>query len=161
MTNEPYIKSLDDELDWKLIDQLHLAVLQISGFCFEAKKLCASIVFIVITVIATFTSEKLDHAVFVAGAIIPLFFWFLDAVGYYYQVKLRASMESMRKNISARNSSKEIITGSKPFISKERADASAPSKVISSFFNHSMWLYGVMIGSDLVIWIMFCLGAVS
>lgn len=34
----PYIKTFDDELDWKLFEQLHGVVSQISSFCFEAKK---------------------------------------------------------------------------------------------------------------------------
>ena len=34
---KPYVKTLEDELDWKLLDQLHTAVAQISNFCFEIK----------------------------------------------------------------------------------------------------------------------------
>ena len=85
---EPYIKSLADELDWKLLDQLHNAVSQVSGFCFEIKKFCVITTFVVLTLLVKFTSDKLDHSLFVAGVLIPLCFWFLDSTGYYYQVKL-------------------------------------------------------------------------
>ena len=36
-TPPPYQKSLIDEIDFKIIDQLHGAVSQISHFCFEIK----------------------------------------------------------------------------------------------------------------------------
>lgn len=161
MTKDLYVKSLDDELDWKVIDQLHSVVSQISGFCFEAKKLCVSVAFVVVAVIATFTSDKVDHAVFVAGAAIPLCFWFLDSIGYYYQVKLRAAMNGLRQQISARNSTKLVVAGGADFIEKKRADAPQLNRVLSSFFNHSMWLYPIMIGADLIVWRLFCTGAIA
>ena len=49
MMTKPYTKSLQDELDWKLLDQLHGVVAQISSFCFETKKLCVTTEFIVLT----------------------------------------------------------------------------------------------------------------
>lgn len=130
-------------------------------FVLRQKKLCVSVVFVVITVIATFTSNKIGHAVFVAGTVIPLVFWFLDAIGYYYQVKLRTLMENIREQIATRNSKKEIIVKGKPFIAKDRVVTSDRRKVFSSFFNHSMWIYGVIIGLDLVVWVLFYLGMVS
>ena len=39
---KPYTKTLQDELNWKLVDQLYGVVAQISGFCFEIKKFCVT-----------------------------------------------------------------------------------------------------------------------
>ena len=95
---KPYTKSLQDELDWKLLDQLYGVVAQISSFCFEIKKFCVTTLFVVMTLMIKFTSDKLDHSIFVAGLLIPICFWFLDATGYFYQVKLRGTMESSRQD---------------------------------------------------------------
>jgi hypothetical protein len=34
----------NDEIDWKIVDQLHDATLKISNDCFEYKKLCVAVV---------------------------------------------------------------------------------------------------------------------
>lgn len=148
--SKPYTKSLADELDWKLLDQLHNAVSQISGFCFEIKKFCVTTTFIVLTLLVKFTSNKLDDAIFVAGFIIPFCFWFLDSIGYYYQVKLRGTMEAIRTNIKER-AEINIITNER-VISKERIEKKLLSKVKNSFFNNSMWLYVFMITIDIIVW---------
>lgn len=74
---QPYAKSLEDELDWKLLDQLYGVVSQISNFCFETKKFCVTTEFVVLTLLAKFTSDKLDQALFITGLAIPVCFWFL------------------------------------------------------------------------------------
>ena len=63
MTIKPYAKTLQDELDWKLLDQLHGAVAQISNFCFEIKKFCVTTLFVAMTLIIKFTSDKLKSGV--------------------------------------------------------------------------------------------------
>src|SRR5262245_5614196 len=110
----PYTKTFEDELDWKLFDQLHGVVSQISSFCFETKKFCVTTEFVVLTLMFKFTADKLDHSLFVAGLVIPLSFWFLDAVGYYYQVKLRGMMESIRVRLGDRNSRQIVGIGGAP-----------------------------------------------
>ena len=77
---KPYTRSLDDELDWKLLDQLHDAVSQISGFCFETKKFCVTTEFVVLTLFAKFTHDRLDHSLFVVGIVLPLAFWIQLAI---------------------------------------------------------------------------------
>lgn len=154
MSENPYVKTLDDELDWKLIDQLHAVVLQISGFCFETKKLCVSVEFIAIALIGTFTKKSIDHSLFVTGLLVPLFFLIVDAIGYYYQIKIRTSMENIRIQIKKRNKSKNIIGNFPNFIEKERSEKSKTSKIITSIFNSSMWLYAIMIGLDIILWLL-------
>ena len=72
MDAKPYTKTLQDELDWKLLDQLSGVVSQISSFCFETKKFCVTTLFVVMTLMVKFTSDKLDDSIFVAGLLIPL-----------------------------------------------------------------------------------------
>ncbi|VVO02960.1 hypothetical protein PS720_02795 [Pseudomonas fluorescens] len=159
-TKVPYSKSLEDELDWKMVDQLHSAVSQISGFCFESKKLCVSIEFIVVGIIASFTKDSsgnsaLDHSIFVAALLIPLCFWFLDSVAYYYQSKLRVKMEEIRGDIAKRSNNKSIMSIGHPFIEKNRTGLSQFIQVRKACLNHSMWLYFLMIVIDFSIWILF------
>ncbi len=151
----PYAKSLDDELDWKLLDQLYGVVSQISGFCFEIKKFCVTTEFVVLTLLTKFTTDKLDGSFFVAGLLIPVCFWFLDAVGYYYQVKLRATMEVIRKRIMDRNSQQIISANRIPVISAKRTERTWFLKVVDAAINHSMWLYGFMITIDLIMWALY------
>lgn len=158
---KPYTKTLEDEIDWKLLDQLHGAVSQISSFCFEIKKFCVTTIFIVLTLLVKFTSDKLDHSLFAAGILIPLCFWFLDAIGYYYQVKLRGTMENIRKNILARGSDNIVTSTGERIISEDRINRPCYFKVKDSIVNHSMWLYVFMISIDLVSWGFFCFGGIS
>lgn len=156
---KPYTKSLQDELDWKLMDQLHGAVAQISSFCFEIKKFCVTTLFVVMTLLVKFTSDKLDHSIFVAGLIIPVCFWFLDATGYFYQVKLRGTMESIRERLASRyeKSSLLSVTGT-AVIATSRLSASVPIRVFKAGFNHSRWLYLLLVMIDGILWQMFVAG---
>lgn len=155
---KPYTKSLQDELDWKLMDQLHGAVTQISSFCFEIKKFCVTTLFVVMTLLVKFTSDKLDHSIFVAGLIIPVCFWFLDATGYFYQVKLRGTMESIRKRLASPYKKSRPSVKDTPVIAPSRSSASVPMRVFKAGFNHSMWLYLFLVLIDGILWKMFIAG---
>ena len=158
---KPYTKTLEDELDWKLLDQLHGAVSQISSFCFEIKKFCVTTTFVVLTLLVKFTSDKLDHSLFAAGLLIPICFWFLDSIGYYYQVKLRGTMENIRQKILARGTDNIVASTGEKIISEERVHRPGYFKVKDSIANHSMWIYVFMISIDLVVWGLFCFGGIS
>ncbi len=158
---KPYVKSLDDELDWKLLDQLYGVVVQMSNFCFEIKKFCVTTQFIVITLLVKFTGDKLDHSLFVAGLAIPIAFWFLDSVAYYYQVKLRGTMEAIRTQIKKRSEGKIITPGSNVVITSERVGRTPILGILTAAFNHSMWMYVLMLVLDLGIWRLFALGVLK
>lgn len=160
MNAKPYTKTLQDELDWKLLDQLSGVVSQISSFCFETKKFCVTTLFVVITLMAKFTAEKLDDAIFIAGLCIPLCFWFLDSTGYFYQVKLRGTMEQIRLRLASRDL-KPLVSAGAGIIDKARVDIPIYRKVNQSVFNHSMWLYVVLIAADLVIWWLLSAGRIK
>lgn len=161
MDPKPYTKTLQDELDWKLLDQLYGVVAQISSFCFETKKFCVTTEFVVLTLVVKFTKDRLDHSIFAAALVIPLCFWFLDATGYFYQVKLRGTMESIRQRIAARDLPPLIGVDGTHVIAPERATAPNHRRVIDSAFNHSMWLYAVLSMGDLAVWTLFLVGRIS
>src|ERR1043165_4608666 len=151
----PYVRTFDDELDWKQFDQLHEVCSQISSFCFETKKLCVTTLFVVLALMVKLTSDKLDHSLFVAGFLIALCFWFVDAVAYYYQVKLRGVMDDIRVKMKERNTRQVIEQNERSIIDRERVERPWPQKALRSAFNHSMWLYLVLIVIDVVLWALF------
>jgi len=145
-SEKPYQKNLADEIDFKVVDQLHTAVSQISGFCFEIKKFCIATLFIVLTFIAKFTQDSLDSSIFISSYCMIFSFWFLDSVAYYYQVKLRGKMLSTIDSIKIRNSESDINNESKDFIiDKKRIDIKTIKKVFFAGINHSMWLYLILL----------------
>lgn len=160
MDAKPYTKTLQDELDWKLLDQLSGVVSQISSFCFETKKFCVTTLFVVMTLMVKFTSDRLDNSIFVAGLIIPLCFWFLDSTGYFYQVKLRGTMEQIRSRLASRDKRPLVAADGTGIIAKDRVDIPNYRKVLEAALNHSMWLYAVLIVANLAVWALFSIGRI-
>lgn len=158
---QPYTKSLDDELDWKLLDQLYGVVSQISNFCFETKKFCVTTEFVVLTLLAKFTTDKLDHSLFVTGLAIPICFWFLDSVAYFYQVSIRGTMEGIRNRIKMRNINQLVTTSGTPVISIDRVNKPRKYRIYEAAVNHSMWLYGFLIVADAIVWGLYASGVIK
>ena len=158
MDAKPYTKTLQDELDWKLLDQLSGVVSQISSFCFETKKFCVTTLFVVMTLIVKFTSDKLDDSIFVAGLLIPLCFWFLDSTGYFYQVKLRGTMEQIRSRLASRDQRPLVAADGTGIIAKDRVNIPNYRKVLDAALNHSMWLYALLLVANLAVWALFSIG---
>lgn len=156
-----YRKSFEDELDWNLLDQLHKVVLQISTFCFRTKQICLTVEFVVIGLLVKFTENKLDESIFVAGLAIPLCFWFLDGVAYFYQVKLRGIMDNIRDQLHNRNSTSIVENEHGKVIEHKRIVRAQLSKIISSFINNSMWLYFFLLCADIILWILFRKGIIG
>jgi hypothetical protein len=158
---KPFDKSLQDELDLKLLDQLAGTVSQISNFCFETKKFCITTQFVVMTLLVRFTSDKLDRSLFVAGIAIPFCFWFLDAVAYFYQVRLRGKMNSIQDGMILRNVGAVAESEASPVIEKSRLNKSKFKLIRNAAINHSMWTYALLGGIDLLTWILFGAGVVK
>lgn len=152
---EVYTKSFEDELDWNIIEQLHRVVLQTGNFCFRTKQIAITIDIAIIGIFLRFTENQLDYAIFLTGLLIPICFWFLDSVGYFYQVKIRGVMDEIRERLKERNAVR-IVTDR--IIEKERVES--PFKILYAFFNHSMWVYYFLIVADLALWAMFHKGAI-
>lgn len=161
MDAKPYTKTLQDELDWKLLDQLSSVVSQISSFCFETKKFCVTTLFVVLTLMVKFTGDKLDNSIFIAGFCIPLCFWFLDSTGYFYQVKLRGTMEQIRLRLASQDLRPLVAADGMGIIAKDRVNIPNYRKVLESALNHSMWLYAILVVADIAVWALFSIGKIK
>ncbi|MFZ1784294.1 MAG: hypothetical protein WAU23_03765 [Ferruginibacter sp.] len=98
-----YKKSLDDEIDWKIIDQLHTATVNFSSTSLELKKMLFILIGIAVPSLIKLAGDKLDKSLFVTIYILTLLFWILDSLTYYYQEKLREKMDKHFSNIKNRN----------------------------------------------------------
>lgn len=81
--NKEYKKSLEDEIDWKLIDQLHLATVNFSTMSLELKKLFFVLVGIAVPSLLKLAHDKLDISFFITLYILTITFWFLDSFTYF------------------------------------------------------------------------------
>jgi hypothetical protein len=117
-----------DEIDWKIVDQLHDATLKISGDCFEYKKLCVSVIAAVVALMTKFDGNHDLKFIFIICALVCVGFWVSDATAYYYQRILRRTMTRKINSIAARHA-----------VPLER-DIDPPS-LLSAVFNRSMTLY--------------------
>jgi hypothetical protein len=149
-----------DEFDKICIDQLHKVVLQLSGNCFELKKLCATLIVSAGTLIATFTGRHLDASLFSGATFITLFFWVLDSQSYYYQEKIRARMKKLGEDIiepasvpagtpsipqPALSTPDTPLDGVGMPLSEERENRAAGNRILHAFFNGSMSFYWILI----------------
>ena len=159
--SKSFDKSLQDELDLKLLDQLAATVSQISNFCFETKKFCITTEFVAMSLLVKFTVDKLDHSLFVAGIAIPFCFWFLDAVAYFYQVRLRGKMNSIQDGMILRNVGAVAVSNASTVIEKSRLNKSKIRLVRNAAINHSMWTYALLGGIDLLTWMLFGAGIIK
>lgn len=157
-----YERSLEDELDWSLLEQLHRATLQTGTFCFRTKQIYVTVEIAVLGLLARFLGDKLDHSVFVAGLLIALVFWFLDSTGYYYQVKLRIVMDEVRTRLLERNRQGVISSGgAQKVIEESRSSESGTRRFREALVNHSMWLYLIIAIIDVVFWVAFSGGLIQ
>ncbi|MFL6682611.1 MAG: hypothetical protein ACJ8IK_30010 [Burkholderiaceae bacterium] len=152
--NPDYKKSLADELDLKTLDQLSAAVAQISNFCFEIKKFCVTTVVAAMTILVSLV-HKIDPSMFVAAGGITFAFWFLDGVAYYYQVAIRGAMNNVQAKLQARSGPISDTQKAQAAIEAPRVAGTHSSRVRKAFFNHSMWIYALMIAADGVLAIAF------
>ncbi len=155
-----YDRSFEDELDWSLLDQLHRVALQISTFCFRTKQVCVTVEIAVVGLLARFLDDQLDHSVFVAGLLIPLVFWVLDSIGYYYQVKVRGVMDGLRARLRERNTQSLVLPGAPAVIEGDRVSGSTATRLRDAFINHSMWLYLILVLVDTALWLAFTQGGI-
>lgn len=132
----------NDEIDWKIVDQLHDATLKISNDCFEYKKLCVAVVAGVIALMVRFGSADNLQFVFAVCGLVCIGFWFSDATAYFYQRSLRRTMTLKLNKIAVRN-------GAETEVNLE------PPTMRSAIFNRSMALYFVLISVIFVLWLAF------
>lgn len=105
-----YKKNLEDELDWKVIDQLHTATVNFSTTSLEIKKLFFVLIGITVPSIIKLSGDKLDLSLFITLYVLILTFWFLDSFTYFYQEKLREKMNWHFNEIRCRNKESLIVS---------------------------------------------------
>ena len=151
-TMSEYKKSFEDEIDWKIIEQLHNATSRFSSSSLEFKKFYFTILGIVTPIIYKISGEGLDYSILITPLIISIFFWFLDSFTYYYQEKLREKMDSHFEKLKKRNTPKpNIITDkiTEEFTLPNNRDNS--SRLKRSIFNVSSAFYPAIILLNLII----------
>jgi hypothetical protein len=162
--NTEYKKSLEDEIDWKLIDQLHTATSTFSSTSLELKKLFFVLVGIAIPTLVKLAKDKLDFSLFITIYILGFSFWFLDSFTYYYQDKLRDKMDDVFSRIKQRNKDTIIIANS-PNQNLEEftidADRTSETRVSRSIWNSSVKFYLIMIIINSVAIILFISGKIK
>ena len=133
-------------------------VVEFSKNCFELKKLCATVVGSSLTLLAAFTTQRLDAVFFVSSAVIIGFFWTADAQSYYYQEKLRIRMKDLQQDILRRDNTSFIFDGVGMPVSSERQRGSTWHRVFHSLFNSSMAFYFGLLIIDVLAVIAYALG---
>jgi hypothetical protein len=148
-------RDIDSEIDWKIIDQLHNAVLNFSKNSMQAKK-------IMFTLLGIFVAAMLQAPTWYAVTRwfpvvigIVLLFWAFDASTYYYQEKLRALMDirfrALKKRYSTERNSDEYTLPDK----REKG-----CRVWRSIFNASVAFYPVIVIVVEVCWILIEKGVI-
>ncbi|WP_353777862.1 hypothetical protein [Winogradskyella sp. 3972H.M.0a.05] len=146
------MSEIKDQIDWKVIDQLHAATIEFSRNCSNIKKICVTLLIATCTLLAKFNDNSLDLSFFVAGFFIPLFFWGLDASSYFYQERLRGIINGKLNEIRNRNLNDTIITPIGYVLEIERNN---DKRIYRSIFNYSMLLYYILLLGDLTLFIVY------
>lgn len=102
-SKKEYKKSIEDEIDWKIIDQLHAATLNFSTTSLEIKKLFFVLIGIAVPSLIKLAGDKLDLSLFITIYILAISFWLLDSFTFFYQEKLREKMDTHFKQLKLRN----------------------------------------------------------
>lgn len=105
-----YKKTVQDEIDWKIIDQLHSATLNFSSTSLELKKLLFVLIGIAVPSLIKLAGNKIDLSLFITIYLLSMTFWYLDSLTYYYQENLREKMDIRFSQIKARNIESIILS---------------------------------------------------
>lgn len=143
---------IKDQIDWKVIDQLHAATIEFSRNCSSIKRLCVTVLIASCTLLVKLTDGILDPSFFVAGLLIPPLFWGLDATSYFYQEKLRGMINGKLNDIKNRNASDTLRSLEGIVLETHRTKK---SRVVRSIFNSSMLLYYILIVINVILFIFF------
>lgn len=142
-------RDIDSEIDWKIIDQLHNAVLNFSRNSMQAKKIMFSFLGVFIAVMTQNSSINYVVKWFPVIIGVVLLFWAFDSFTYYYQEKLRAAMDIRFEAIKKRYT--KIENEDSFTLSEERQKG---HRFWRSVFNVSIIFYPVIIAIVLVCWVL-------
>ena len=139
-------KNIENEIDWKIIDQLHNATSNFSKNCLEIKKLLFVVIGISTPLIINLCGNKLDKSLFISIYLFIISFWLFDSFSFYYQEKLRANMNDRFKRISERSKDDGSSKDSKDEEFTIQNDRTKNGRILRSLFNLSHLLfYGILV----------------
>lgn len=137
-------KNIENEIDWKIIDQLHNATNNFSKNYLEIKKLLFVVIGISTPLIINLCNNKLDRSLFISLYLFIVSFWLFDSYSYYYQEKLRAKMNDRFKNINARNNDVNSVEASEEEFTLQK-NRTNKKRILRSLFNMShLVFYGIL-----------------
>ena len=157
-----YKKTFEDEVDWKIIDQLHNATNRFSSSSLELKKIYFVLLGIVAPIVFKIGKEKFDIALLITPLVITLFFWFLDSFTYYYQEKLREKMDKHFVKLKERNMPPvTIIKYTHEYTHEYTLESGRTSKkrFFRSVLNYSSAFYPAIVGLNIILIICHYAGA--
>ncbi|MCD0457174.1 hypothetical protein LPB85_17115 [Chryseobacterium sp. LC2016-27] len=149
-----YEKSLEDEIDWKVIDQLHTATNFFASTSTELKKIFFTLIVIAIPTLIKLSGDKLDRALFISIFVLTFLFWILDSYTYFYQDKLREKMNLLFNDIKNRNKTENMPDSNEEEVTIE-IDRTSENRLKRSLFNYSMFLYLLVFIINLLATILF------
>lgn len=142
-------RDIEYEIDWKMIDQYHNAVLNFSRNSMQAKRILFTLLGVFVAAILQRPSWKEAVNWFPFIIVIVALFWAFDSFTYYYQEKLRAQMDERFESLKERYSNK-VRNDEYTLPNKRKKE----SRVFRSIFNWSIVFYPSIIVMISVLWFM-------
>ncbi|PKH49211.1 hypothetical protein CXF68_00255 [Tenacibaculum sp. Bg11-29] len=153
INKEEYKSSFEDEVDWKIIEQLHSATARFSSASTELKKMCLILIGISIPAIIKLSNNSLDFSLFVTLYILTFTFWYLDSYTYFHQENLREKMDERFKKLKERNTiSNENFDSEEFTLEDNRTKIDRWKRALK---NPSVRMYHVFIGLNTFTLILF------
>lgn len=146
-----YKKSFEDEIDWKIIDQLHNATNNFSSSSLEFKKIYFVLLGILTPIIFKLGDNKFDIALLITPFCLSIFFWILDIITYYIQETLRENMDKHFEKLKERNSN----------TSENNDEYTLPNnrtkknRLYRSIFNNSAFFYPIILLLNIILFILY------
>jgi hypothetical protein len=147
----------EDTLDLRTLDQLHAVVLEFSKTSQELKKLCVGRVTAVPALIFALTDSKLDASIFIAGLVIAVTFWLVDAYTYFYQDKVRNRMSEVADTLRTRSGSFQPAEG----MGMPVSGRTPATRLRRSLFNPSQLIYGLLATVSAILWVLYIAGVIN
>lgn len=137
--NKEYKRSIEDEIDWKIIGQLHNATNNFSSKSLEIKRMFVLFIGVLIPVAIKLSNDALHWTLFASLYVAIICFWLVDSYTYFFQEKLRGLMDKRFVSISFRNG---VANSEDYVIKRERVENRGLIKSLAkSMFNFSHLLY--------------------
>nr|PMI78055.1 hypothetical protein BCU37_20615 [Vibrio splendidus]PMJ93373.1 hypothetical protein BCU10_10520 [Vibrio splendidus]PMK54397.1 hypothetical protein BCT96_08240 [Vibrio splendidus] len=103
-----------DEIDRAAIDQIFASTLQISNQCFEYKKLCVTVLGVIVAALLNIDKPTSFTSIAIIVMVIGIGFWLCDSIAYFYQKKNRSVMDRITHKIQDRHLIECVDEPSKP-----------------------------------------------